>query len=313
MKPSRLVAALAALLVIVALAVYLRPVRVLEAAGELRLRWAGVRSRDVEVGPYRLRYFEAGRGEPLLLVHGLGSSALVEWGRELPSLAHDYHVYAPDLPGFGRSERSPSAPYGIPMQVEAVRAFLQAVGVPRARVVGISMGGWISARLAIEHPELVERLVLVAPAGMRPEDSAPVPAEALLPRDEAGVRRLLATVRSRPPALPSFLARDMLRQQLREQWVVRRTLESMRAGNDWLNGRLGAIRAPVLLLWGTKDVLIPPSYAEPIQAELPGATLVRLEGCGHVVPGDCPEEFARELRPFLAATDLRPAALAPAP
>jgi len=175
--------ALIALLVAAALLVvaYLRPVAVLREAGELWLRLSGVHSRYARAGAFELRYLEAGSGPPLVLVHGLGSNALQDWGRLVAPLARRYHVYAPDLPGFGRSERPKGADYSIPMQVEALRAFLAAVGVSRARVAGISMGGWIVARLAGEHPELVERLVVVASAGMRPDDSAPIPAEALLP------------------------------------------------------------------------------------------------------------------------------------
>lgn len=292
---------LAALTIAAALGfAYARPLTVMEASGELLLRLRGVRSASLQAGPYRLRYFEAGSGSPLVLVHGLGSNALVEWSRLLPSLARRYHVYAPDLPGFGRSERPAAADYGIPMQVEALRAFMQAAGVPRARVVGISMGGWIVARLAGEHPELVERLVVVAPAGMRPRDDAPIPVDVLFPQDEAGVRRLIAAVRHKPPATPGFVARDIAERKKRDEWIVRRTLESMRPGRDWLDGTLGRAGMPVLVVWGRQDALIPVAYAEPLRAEFANAELELLDGCGHVPMADCPEAFDRVLEAFLA-------------
>ena len=171
---------------------------VAEAFTAGRLRLQGVRSAHVQAGAYRLHYLEAGSGRPLVLVHGLGSNAALEWGRLMAPLGRRFHVLAPDLPGFGDSDRPAGADYSIPMQVGAVRAFMQAKGLGRARVVGISMGGWISARLAGEHPEMVERLVLVAAAGMRPDGPA-IPAEVLLPRDEEGVRRLVAAVRHNAP------------------------------------------------------------------------------------------------------------------
>jgi pimeloyl-ACP methyl ester carboxylesterase len=225
-----------------------------------------------------------------------------DWGRLVAPLGRSHHVYAPDLPGFGRSERPAAADYSIPMQVEALRAFMSAVGVSKARLAGISMGGWIVARLAGEHPELVERLVLVAPAGMRPDPTAPIPAEVLLPHDEAGVRRLVAAIRHKPPALPSFLARDILARRLREEWIVRRALESMRAGRDWLDGSLGRAEMPVLIVWGKQDLLIPVAYAAALTAELPNARLEVLDGCGHVPMADCPEAFDRELTAFLVAS-----------
>jgi pimeloyl-ACP methyl ester carboxylesterase len=224
-----------------------------------------------------------------------------DWGRLIAPLGRRYRVYAPDLPGFGRSERPQHADYSIPMQVEAVRALMAAVGVPRARVAGISMGGWIVARLAAEHPALVERLVLVAPAGMRPDDAAPIPVDVLFPQDEAGVRRLVAAVRHKPPWLPAFLARDILERKQRDEWIVFRAIESMRPGRDWLNGRLGSVAMPVLVVWGRQDALVPAAYAAPLRAELGDAQLTLLDGCGHVPMADCPEAFDPVLQRFLEA------------
>ena len=192
------------------------------------------------------------------------------------------------------------------MQVEAVRGFMTAVGLGKARVAGLSMGGWIVCRLAGSYPQMVERLVVVDAAGMRPDGPA-IPAEVLLPRDEEGVRRLAAAVRHNAPVPPSFVARDILARRLREEWVVRRALLSMAAGRDWLNGTLGRADMPVLVVWGKQDALIPVAYAAPLAAEFPRAELEVLDGCGHVPIADCPEAFDREFVPFLAAADVHTA------
>jgi pimeloyl-ACP methyl ester carboxylesterase len=293
-------AVLSALVVALLGFAYARPLTVIEAYGGAHLRLEGVRSAHVQAGPYRLRYLEAGSGPPVVLVHGLGSSATQDWGRLIAPLGRRFHVYAPDLPGFGASERPAAADYSIPMQVEAVRAFMQAVGVGRARVAGLSMGGWIVSRLAGEHPEMVERLVVVDAAGMRPE-RPDIPAEVLLPRDEEGVRRLVAAVRHKAPVPPSFVARDILAHRLREEWITRRALESMRDGGYWLNGTLGRAGMPVLVVWGKQDALIPVAYAEGLRAQFPHAVLTVLDGCGHVPMADCPEAFDRAVLPFLDA------------
>jgi pimeloyl-ACP methyl ester carboxylesterase len=285
---------------------YAEPVVVFEAWGGLRLRLSGVRSAQVQAGPYRLHYLETGSGPPLVLVHGLASNAAQDWGRLIAPLGRRFHVFAPDLPGFGQSERPADADYSIPMQVEAVRGFMDAVGLRRARVAGISMGGWIACRLAGSHPDMVERLVVVDAAGMRP-DGPPIPAEVLLPQDAEGVRRLAAAVRHKAPVPPSFVARDILERRRREEWVVRRALESMAAGRDWLNGTLGRADMPVLVVWGKQDALIPVDYAAPLAAEFPRAELKVLDGCGHVPIADCPEVFDRELVAFLVAGDVRTA------
>jgi len=302
MRTSRRVAAAALPLALAALLgfAYARPVTVFEASAALRLRLSGVRSAYVQAGAWRIHYLEAGAGPPLVLVHGLSSDATLDWGRLVAPLGRSFHVYAPDLPGFGESERPPAADYSIPMQVEAVRAFLGAVGVGRARVAGLSMGGWIACRLAGEHPETVERLVAVDAAGMRP-DGPTIPAEVLLPQDEDGVRRLVAAVRHNAPVPPSFVARDILARRRQEEWITRRALESMRQGRDWLNGTLGRAGMPVLIVWGKQDALIPVAYAARLKAEFPHAELEVLDGCGHVPMADCPGAFDRAVVPFLSA------------
>ena len=278
---------------------YTQPVAVLETAARVRLRLSGVRSETVQAGGYRLRFLEAGSGPPLVLVHGLGSNARQDWGRLVPILARRFHVVAPDLPGFGESEKPPAADYSIRMQVAALGAFMDARGIARARVAGLSMGGWIVSRFAGEHPERVERLLVVDAAGMRPE-RPDVPAEVLLPRDEEGVRRLVAAVRHNAPAPPSFVARDLLVRLLGQQWVVRRALESMRDGSDWLNGSLRRADMPVLVVWGEQDALIPVAYGAALAGEFPRARLVVLDGCGHVPMSDCPEAFDGAVIPFLS-------------
>jgi pimeloyl-ACP methyl ester carboxylesterase len=301
--PRRWVAAVLALLVAGLLGfVYERPVRLFEEWQALRLRLAGVHSRYVQAGPYRLHYIEAGSGPPVLLVHGLASNASQDWGRLVGPLGRHVHVFAPDLPGFGESARPAAAEYSIPMQVDAVRSFMKAVGLDRARVAGLSMGGWIACRLAGSRPEMVERLVAVDAAGMRPT-GPDIPAEVLLPRDVGDVRRLVAAVRYRVPAVPSFVARDILAHRLREEWIVRRALLSMAAGRDWLNGTLGRADMPVLVVWGRQDALIPVGYAAPLAAEFPHAELRVLDGCGHVPIADCPDAFDRAVVPFLTAAE----------
>jgi pimeloyl-ACP methyl ester carboxylesterase len=279
---------------------YARPVTVLEGLGSTWLRLQGVRSAHVQTGLHRLHYLEAGSGPPLLLVHGLGSSAMQDWGRLVAPLGRQFHVYAPDLPGFGRSERPPDADYSIPMQVEAVHSFMDTLEIDRARVAGISMGGWIVSRLASESPERVERLVVVDGAGME-SDGSDIPADALLPQDEEGVRRLIATVRHDPPATPSFVMRDILARRLQEEWIIRRALVSMRDGDDWLDGTLARADMPVLIIWGKQDVLIPLEYGTALQAEFPRAELAVLDGCGHVPIADCPEAFDRVFLSFMSA------------
>src|SRR5262249_27352366 len=130
-RTTRRIAAALLLVFLVAFAglVYLWPVAFFETWGTLRRRLAGVKTAAVKAGSYRMEYLEIGSGPPLVLVHGLGSSAAQDWGALLGPLGARFHVYAPDLPGFGASERPADADYSIAMEVGAVRNFMQAMGL----------------------------------------------------------------------------------------------------------------------------------------------------------------------------------------
>ncbi|HMG03177.1 MAG TPA: alpha/beta fold hydrolase, partial [Edaphobacter sp.] len=117
-----------------------------------QVRWTlwreGVKSEYVDAGGYRLHYFEArpanGDGTPLLLIHGLGARG-EDWSRMIPAMAaRGFHVYVPDLPGYGRSSRPKDADYSIAMEEAAVVAFAEAVHLPHSFVGGWSMGGWVA-------------------------------------------------------------------------------------------------------------------------------------------------------------------------
>jgi pimeloyl-ACP methyl ester carboxylesterase len=96
------------------------------------------------------------------------------------------------------------------------------------------------------------------------------------------------------------VARDILARRREEEWIIRRALESMRDGGDWLNGTLGRADMPVLVVWGKQDALIPVAYAAPLQP-VRGPLAVLDGGCGHVPIADCPEAFDQVVVPFLEA------------
>ena len=130
---------------------------------------AGMREETCNLAGVSMHYYCAGRrGTPLVLIHGLGSSAET-WAALMLLLSKEYLVYAPDLPGFGRT---PLAPEGtnIKTHVLYLKRFLDVLGYPRVTLVGNSLGGWIATRFAVEYPERVERLYLLNSAGLRREN-----------------------------------------------------------------------------------------------------------------------------------------------
>ncbi|WP_433983506.1 alpha/beta fold hydrolase [Tunturiibacter empetritectus] len=180
----------------------------------------------------------------------------------IPALAaQGFHVYVPDLLGYGRSPK-PNVSYSISLQEQTVAAFMQAVHVSRADVGGWSMGGWVAMKLALDHPEMVDRLIVYDSAGLYfPATFGP---ELFTPSDPAGVRKLIAILTPKPRVIPDFAAEAMVRKLQGNAWVVNRSTASMIGGRDLLDFRLHDISQPMLIVWGAQDELIPLASGEAI-------------------------------------------------
>ncbi len=298
---------IAALVVVVLLLVagaifYFYPLQVSQQQVRYKLWRAGVRSEYVDAGGYRMHYFEAlpasGAGTPLLLVHGLGARG-EDWSAMMPALASQgFHVYAPDLLGYGRSPK-PDVSYSISMQETAVVNFMQAVHLARADVGGWSMGGWIALKLALDHPERVDRLIVYDSAGIYfPATFGP---ELFTPNDVAGVRKLMTALTPMPINVPEFALKAMVRKLQGNAWVLRRSMSAMVSGRDLLDFRLHDIREPTLIVWGAEDALIPLSVGETMHRSIPNSTLDVVEGCGHLAPLECSKPVVEATLNFLKA------------
>jgi len=255
------------------------------------------------VGGYRMHYLEAPAsngtaGTPLLLVHGLGARA-EDWSAMIPALAaKGFHVYAPDLLGYGRSAR-PDVSYSIAMEETAVTEFMQAVGLTRADVGGWSMGGWIAMKLALDHPEVVDRLVVYDSAGIYfPATFGP---ELFVPEDSAGVKRLMTILSPHPRQMPDFVTKSVLRNFAKNGWVINRSMAAMTSGRDLLDFRLHGMQRPTLIVWGAQDELIPLSAGKKIHELIPGSVLNVVEGCGHLAPLECSRPVVEGTVDFLRA------------
>ena len=277
------------LVLVVAVSFVLRPLSYADALIRFGLWRGGARSQYAEVNGLRIHYFEAaakdgGAGTPLLLVHGLGARG-EDWGKLIPGLAAaGFHVYAPDLPGYGRSEQ-PDVPYTIAYEEAAVRGFMQAMTLSHADVVGWSMGGWVALKLTADHPELVNRLVLYDSAGVYfPLD---YDASLFTPTDAASLDALMKRLTPKRVKLPGFIGRDFLRRSAINAWVIRRSVAAMENGRDLMEFRLHEIQVPTAVMWGMSDELIPPSAGQKMVRGIPGAVFVPITGCGHLAPAEC--------------------------
>jgi pimeloyl-ACP methyl ester carboxylesterase len=286
---------------------YFQPLWVNDQIIRMHLRRQKVQSEYIEVDGYKIHYFEAlpparkrvlGDGAPLVLIHGLGSRG-EDWSGMIPGLAAaGFHVYVPDLLGYGRSSK-PDVDYSISTEEKMVTDFMKAVHLDHADVGGWSMGGWVALKLTLDHPALVNRLMVFDSAGIYFPPT--FDSSLFTPTDSIGLARLAAMLTPHPKPLPGFASQAAIRRLQANAWVIDRSVISMEAGKDLLDFRLHNIRKPTLIVWGTEDQLIPPSVGEEMHRKIENSSLLLVEGCGHLAPGECTKPVLAGTLKFLEA------------
>ena len=260
------------------------------------------RSEFVVVRGVRTHLLHGGRGEPVLVLHpefGAGS-----WYPYLDGLAARFRVLAPDHLGFGDSER-PDWLDGIDDLVFHCLDVLDALQVPRAAVVGTSLGGWIAAALAVAHPERVTRLVLAGAAGLKVDG---VPRyDLFLNSIEDTLRHLFHDESRAAQFLPTEYGPDVIVRGYREYTTLARLAWNPYLYDPKLQRRLDRITVPTLVVWGEQDSFLPPAYGQAYARAIPGATLRTVANCGHLVPFEQTATFVNIVTEFLdpAAGDMR--------
>jgi 3-oxoadipate enol-lactonase len=258
-------------------------------------------ARDVDAAPVAWR--EAGRGDTVLFLHGLGGSRIA-WEPQLAALAGRYRCVAWDMPGYGASAAL-AGEHSFDALADAVAGLLDTLGVARAHVVGLSLGGMVAQHAALAHPRRVASLVLLdsSPAfGLDGETTAERWLEARLEPLRRGVSpaelapavlRAVAGPRA-PDAVIEEAARAMARIPAEGLAAACRCLVT----HD-LRGRLAAIEAPTLVAVGALDTETPPAYAERLAAEIPAARLEIVPEAGHLANLEQPGRVNALLAGFL--------------
>ncbi len=279
-----------------AILLYRRPLWLIDEATHARLAMAGIHSEYVMAGSYRVHYFVGGHGKPLLLIHGLGSRS-EDWTPEMVAyVKNGFRVYAIDLLGCGRTDH-PDIAYTMRQQADLIHRFLDAVHVHKTDLIGWSMGGWVALEFTLQHPRSVRRMVLMDSAGLWFQTS--LTPDVLEPRTVPQLKRLEVLLMPLPPNLPEFLQRDLVHAMQRNYPVVHRALDSMLSEKDELDGCLGQLRMPVLLVWGAQDELIPPSVGLRMHGMIPQSVLELYFGCGHIGPATCADRIVPRVIDFL--------------
>ena len=268
----------------------------------------------------RVRCLAAGAGgmPPVLLLHGGGFDAAgLSYRYTIEPLSRLRPVLAFDWPGYGGSD-TPDLRYDLAYYARFLERLMDSLGIQRAALVGISMGGGAALSFALRSPERVEKLVLVSSYGLGKDIPygrlgyflvhAPLAADlvyALLRRSRRLLRWGLRGIVCDPRVVSEELVEEARR--LLVQPASGRAFRSFRKSevgwsglNTDLSDRLGEVAAPTLLIHGDRDRVVPVEWARRAHERLPDSELRILQGCGHWPPRECPEEFNRVVADFLA-------------
>ncbi len=269
--------------------------------------------RFVQVGGFKARYWQVGQGAPILLLHGIAHSVRA-WEQNLEGLSARHTVYALDLIGHGLTDK-PTRSYHISDLAKFVHDFMAAVDLSKAHLVGHSMGGAIAMHFAILYPAQVDKLVLVAPAGIgnvvglgfrlaslpllgeyltRPDWKRLKLVSQSLVFDKTIIQDEFVNWQYAYNALPGAQAAQLaiIRTHLNlfgfKKWVT-----------DMVNAELDRFKTPTLAIWGENDNVIPLDSVRSRISAMKNVTLHTLKHCGHQVQLEYPEEFNRLVLNFV--------------
>ena len=266
----------------------------------------------VEANGIRLYYETEGKGEPLLLITGIGYP-LWYWHRLAPLLAEHFRVITFDNRGVGQSD-APPGPYSAQMMAADTAGLLDALGLKRAHILGHSMGGFIAQALVLDYPQRVDRLILASTNFGGPRQIPPSPEAMAVLTNVTGdpTERFMRGLKV--STAPGFAEQN---QDFVREWLEYRLQNpidpvayqaqlgvglGLLAAESAFDGRLAQITAPTLLLWGEHDATVPPANADLIAAQIPNSTVTILPGAGHHLPIEVPQSAAQAIIGFLSGS-----------
>jgi len=265
----------------------------------------------VDVGGVGTNYVRSGEGPPLILIHGSGPgvTAYANWRGVIPDFARAFTCYAPDTLGFGYTD-FPADIQGFAMDrwVSHLIGFMDALGIERASFIGNSYGGALTLALAAQHPDRVERMVLMGAAGL------PFPISAGLekvwgyqPSLEA-MRDLMTTFAHNPALVKDEIVRSRYEASIRPGAQEAYASLFPEPRQRWLDAlatdeaKLAALPHPTLVIHGRDDVIVPPALSVRFNQLIPNSELHIFGNCGHWTQIEKRDRFVELVMPFLQST-----------
>lgn len=265
-------------------------------------RFRGEQVPYIRSNGIRLYYETCGRGPQMLLIHGLGND-LREWQPLTRRLKGDFTLISCDMRGSGRSDK-PDGPYSIEVMADDVAGLLERVAEPPVDIVGFSMGGCVALELALGRQELVRRLVLVSTI---PSWHGPYPpsekVKTLFRRTDVSEALLIEVyetifgARYRDTVSPKEYVAERMGDEFPQP--VEAYLGQLAALESFdVRDRVNAISAETLVVVGAEDRVLPPENSRWLAERIPNARLESVEGAGHMVPIETPDELAALITPW---------------
>ncbi|KAA9027034.1 alpha/beta fold hydrolase [Niallia endozanthoxylica] len=258
-------------------------------------------SKNIEVNGISTHYLESGQGEPILLIHGSGPGVTAEanWRLVIPRLSENFHVYAPDIVGFGYTERPEDIQYGVETWTNHLISFIETIGESRVHIIGNSLGGALALHIANKRPDLVNRMVLMGAAGLPFMVTYGLDKVWGYEPSVENMKRLLEIFAYNQDFATDELAQ--LRYEASIQPGLQEAFSKMFAEprQEKLNQlalpeeQLKKIEQPVLMIHGREDIVVPYKETSLRYLELlPNSELHIFSKCGHWTQIEKKNEFA---------------------
>jgi pimeloyl-ACP methyl ester carboxylesterase len=250
-----------------------------------------------------LHYRDTGQGPTVILLHGLGGDGS-RWTSTTAALAGEFRVIALDQIGFGASDK-PLVNYNHALLAEFLVEFMRTIDVPKASIIGHSMGAFVGTQVAVHHPEKLDRLVLVDGGSLETPPRPPHLVRIQNGTTLAETREYFELMFYDKSRVTEQVVRDNYMRRLRAGYTITRMQEARTNGVGFVTkDQAVTIKAPTLIVWGKFDALLPPSDGELLDRVIPNSRLVILQKTGHIPQVEQPDEFNRALHDFLSAREV---------
>ncbi len=264
--------------------------------------------------PLQLAVDDRGKGEPILLLHGLGTSGYT-WRHLVPELAKTHRVITLDLKGFGASDKPDDGKYSVLDQAALVKAFIEQKNLRNLTVIGHSFGGGVTLALALDmaeaRPKRLKRIVLVDTIAYK--QPLPIFFQLLITPGigDLGMTLIPAEVQIAEALNIAYYDKEKIPQDLIERYAeplrsleakaaLRKTVEQLIPDDiETFTERYQSLTLPVLIVWCEQDKIVPLADGRRLARDIKTATLHVLKHCGHMPQEETPEETLKAIRPFL--------------